>query len=141
MFTGIVRTSVGRSARERAAGDARLRIAAQQLDLADGGSATASRAGLCLTVAARRGRGFAADVSKETLALTTSGARCRARGESRDGAACRRPPRRPHGLGPRRRRRHVLRERRSGDCCRLEIEVPASLRATSRARARSRWTA
>ena len=82
MFTGIIQ-DVGRLvALERRDGDLRLRIAVQSLDLTGtrpGDSIAVS--GVCLTAlevdpgdaAAARAGGFAADVSLETLSLTTLG--------------------------------------------------------------------
>ena len=74
MFTGIVQ-DIGRvQALEARGGDVRLVIAAQRLDL------SAARVGdsicvqgCCLTATAVQARTFAADVSRETLALTTLG--------------------------------------------------------------------
>ncbi len=74
MFTGIVH-DIGRvQALEARGGDVRLVIAAQRLDL------SAARVGdsicvqgCCLTATAVQARSFAADVSRETLALTTLG--------------------------------------------------------------------
>lgn len=75
MFTGIVQ-AVGRIARrEERGGDARIVIDAGALDLADvalGDSIAV--AGVCLTAVALDGAQFAADVSAETLRLTTLGA-------------------------------------------------------------------
>jgi riboflavin synthase len=74
MFTGIVQ-DVGRiQQREMRDGDMRLTIAVDRLDLARtavGDSICVQ--GVCLTVTARTDRSFAADVSRETLALTTLG--------------------------------------------------------------------
>jgi len=74
MFTGIVQ-SIGRIAcAEPREGDLRLEVAAPGIDvarLALGDSVAV--AGICLTVAARTPHGFAADVSRETLAHTTAG--------------------------------------------------------------------
>jgi riboflavin synthase len=74
VFTGIV-LDVGRvQAREPRDGDLRLVIAATQLDptrLAVGDSICVQ--GCCLTATEVRGRVFAADVSRETLSLTTLG--------------------------------------------------------------------
>jgi len=74
MFTGIV-ASVGRIERlESRGGDMRLHVDTADLDLADvalGDSIAVS--GCCLTVVALAGRGFAADVSNESLSLTTLG--------------------------------------------------------------------
>lgn len=75
MFTGIIQ-AVGRVARlEPRGGDVRLHVDTGTLDLADvalGDSIAVS--GACLTAVARGGHGFAADVSNETLSLTTLGA-------------------------------------------------------------------
>ena len=74
MFTGIIQT-VGRVARlEPRGGDVRLAIDTAGLDLADvqpGDSIAVS--GVCLTAVALEPHGFAADVSNETLSLTTLG--------------------------------------------------------------------
>ena len=75
MFTGLIE-GVGRlEARESRGGDARLRIAAGTLPF-DGVALGESIAvnGVCLTVVAFDARGFEADASNETLALTTLGA-------------------------------------------------------------------
>lgn len=75
MFTGLVQ-AVGRiAAREARGGDLRLRIDTGALPLADlqlGESIAVS--GVCLTVVAFDAASFEADVSNETLALTTLGA-------------------------------------------------------------------
>jgi len=74
MFTGIVQ-AVGKIVRiEQVGGDARLKIDATSLaldDVAVGDSICVS--GVCLTVEAREGSHFAADVSLETLSCTTLG--------------------------------------------------------------------
>ena len=74
MFTGIV-AAVGHIARTEArGGDVRLHIAAGALDLtsvAIGDSIAVS--GVCLTAVVLDAHTFAADVSRETLALTTLG--------------------------------------------------------------------
>lgn len=74
MFTGIIQ-SVGRVVRlESRGGDVRLHIDTADLDLSDvqlGDSIAVS--GACLTVVLLEPRGFAADVSNETLSLTTLG--------------------------------------------------------------------
>jgi riboflavin synthase len=74
VFTGIVK-DVGRvQAREPRGGDLRLVIACHQLDLRAvrvGDSLCVQ--GCCLTAVELNGRNFAADVSRETLALTTLG--------------------------------------------------------------------
>jgi riboflavin synthase len=74
MFTGIVQSLGSVVAAEPRGGDLRLRIAAPGIDaarLALGDSVAC--AGCCLTVVAREGQVFTADVSRETLALTTLG--------------------------------------------------------------------
>ena len=74
MFTGIIQ-AVGRVARlEPRGGDVRLAVDTAGLDLADvqlGDSIAVS--GVCLTAVALEPHGFAADVSNETLSLTTLG--------------------------------------------------------------------
>ena len=74
MFTGIIQ-SVGRIARlEPRGGDVRLAVDTADLDLADvklGDSIAVS--GVCLTAIALEPRGFSADVSNETLSLTSLG--------------------------------------------------------------------
>lgn len=75
MFTGIVRGRGRLVAREAHAGDERLVVdpcgvlAESALQL----GASVAVNGVCLTVVARSGEGFAADVSPETLARTTLG--------------------------------------------------------------------
>lgn len=75
MFTGIIQT-VGRIARlEPRGGDVRLHVDSTDLDLTDvqlGDSIAVS--GVCLTAVTLEPHGFSADVSNETLALTTLGA-------------------------------------------------------------------
>jgi riboflavin synthase len=74
MFTGIIQ-DVGRIQQcEMGAGDMRLTIAVDRLNLARvavGDSICVQ--GVCLTVAALTDRSFSADVSRETLSLTTLG--------------------------------------------------------------------
>lgn len=74
MFTGIIQ-DVGRiQLREMRAGDMRLTIGVDRLNLARvavGDSICVQ--GVCLTVAALTDRSFSADVSRETLSLTTLG--------------------------------------------------------------------
>ncbi len=74
MFTGIVQ-DVGRvRAIETQAGDVRLMVDVERLDLgciAVGDSICVE--GCCLTATAVQGKTFAADLSRETLALTTLG--------------------------------------------------------------------
>ena len=74
MFTGIIQ-SVGHLRRlERRGGDVRLEIGTGKLDLSDvkGGDSIATN-GVCLTVVGQGVDWFAADVSLETLSLTTLG--------------------------------------------------------------------
>jgi riboflavin synthase len=74
MFTGIIQ-DVGRIERaEERGGDLRLVIACGRLDLAQARVGDSiSVQGCCLTVTQLEGRTFAADLSRETLALTTLG--------------------------------------------------------------------
>jgi len=74
MFTGIIQSIGTIAAAAERGGDLRLELAAPGIDparMALGDSVAV--AGVCLTVAACRTNGFAADVSRETLALTTVG--------------------------------------------------------------------
>ena len=74
MFTGIIQAVGTVAAMEAKGGDLRLRIATGKLPLEDvrvGDSIATS--GVCLTVTALPGDGFWADVSNETLSLTTLG--------------------------------------------------------------------
>lgn len=74
MFTGIVQDIGHIHRRDLRAGDVRLTIGVDRLDLARtavGDSICVQ--GVCLTVAALGPNSFAADVSRETLALTTLG--------------------------------------------------------------------
>ena len=78
MFTGIVQATGQVAASESRDGDLRLTVQAPQLAarveaarLAIGESIAVS--GVCLTVVARPADAFVADVSRETLALTTLG--------------------------------------------------------------------
>ena len=74
MFTGIIQDLGRVAAREMRGVDARLTIATQHLDLskvAIGDSICVQ--GVCLTAIALAGNTFAADVSHETLSLTTLG--------------------------------------------------------------------
>ena len=74
MFTGIIE-SIGKIAKmEKRGGDVRLHIATGKLDLSDvalGDSIAVN--GVCLTAVALPGDGFVADVSNETLSLTSLG--------------------------------------------------------------------
>ena len=74
MFTGIVQ-SIGQIARlERREGDIELEIEARGFDVGRLGLGdSACVQGVCLTVMRKLERGFAADVSRETLACTTLG--------------------------------------------------------------------
>ncbi|MFM1891965.1 MAG: riboflavin synthase [Pseudomonadota bacterium] len=74
MFTGIIQ-AIGEVVQvEPRGGDVRLRVRTGKLDLADvalGDSIAVN--GVCLTAVDLPGDGFAADVSRETLSLTTLG--------------------------------------------------------------------
>ncbi|MGN6314507.1 MAG: riboflavin synthase [Rhodanobacteraceae bacterium] len=75
MFTGIIQCTGTLARSEPRGGDLRLAIAAPAMDFSDvalGDSISVS--GVCLTVVELGGQTFAADVSNETLALTTLGA-------------------------------------------------------------------
>lgn len=74
MFTGIVQDVGQVRSRESRGGDVRLVIACERLDLslARVGDSVCVQ-GCCLTVTELQGQTFAADVSRETLALTTLG--------------------------------------------------------------------
>lgn len=74
MFTGIVKTTGHITSVERRGGDARVRVTApgfQWSDYAVGESIAVN--GVCLTAVAMHQDGFDADVSTETLAVTTLG--------------------------------------------------------------------
>jgi riboflavin synthase len=74
MFTGIVQDVGKVQSREMRGGDVRLAIAVDRLSLdrtAIGDSISVQ--GVCLTVTALATGGFSADVSRETLSLTTLG--------------------------------------------------------------------
>ncbi len=74
MFTGIVETTGVVQSTEKRAGDMRLTIHAPGLDWSDValGDSIATN-GVCLTVVSLPGDSFVADVSLETLSLTTVG--------------------------------------------------------------------
>jgi riboflavin synthase len=74
LFTGIIQSIGTLSGLEARAGDQRLTVDAPALDRArmQPGDSVAV-AGVCLTVAEPTERGFVADVSRETLAVTTIG--------------------------------------------------------------------
>lgn len=74
MFTGIIEAVGNLSAREQRSGDQRLHIQSSDLDFSDvklGDSIAVS--GVCLTAVELSGKGFWADVSSESLRLTTLG--------------------------------------------------------------------
>lgn len=74
MFTGIVEAVGEVAVCEQRGGDVRLRIKTNDLELADlqlGDSVSTN--GVCLTVVELPGDGYVADVSSETLSLTTIG--------------------------------------------------------------------
>lgn len=74
MFTGIIQAIGTVQSIQPRGGDVRLNIHAGKLGLADvalGDSIAVN--GVCLTAVAVVGQGFSADVSRETLALTTLG--------------------------------------------------------------------
>ena len=74
MFTGIVENKGTLKKKERLGGDCRLHIECPGLDLSSarpGDSISVS--GACLTMLEPGGSGFYADVSQETLSLTTLG--------------------------------------------------------------------
>jgi riboflavin synthase len=74
MFTGLIQAVGHVTSLHALGGDVRLRIAAGRLPIGDvelGESIAVS--GVCLTVVEHDARGFAADVSTETLARTTLG--------------------------------------------------------------------
>ena len=72
MFTGIIQAIGSISGMESRGGDARLQISTGRLDLSDLalGDSIATN-GVCLTAVELTGDGFKADVSRETLDLTT----------------------------------------------------------------------
>jgi riboflavin synthase len=72
MFTGIIQAVGNIASMEQKEGDLRLSIATGQLDMGDValGDSIATN-GICLTVINLSNAGFSADVSRETLSLTT----------------------------------------------------------------------
>jgi riboflavin synthase len=74
MFTGIVQ-DVGRIlALERLGGDTRVTVGVDRLDLSRAAIGDSiAVAGVCLTAVALEARAFSADVSRETLTITTIG--------------------------------------------------------------------
>jgi riboflavin synthase len=76
LFTGIVQDLGTIVEREPRGGDLRLVIGLNELDDARAGLGDSiSVQGCCLTVTGRKDRTFSVDLSRETLALTTLGAR------------------------------------------------------------------
>lgn len=74
MFTGIIKASGRIAAIESRGGDRRLRVAASGLPFADFATGESIAVnGVCLTAVALQSNGFDADVSTETLAVTTLG--------------------------------------------------------------------
>jgi riboflavin synthase len=74
MFTGIIQAVGSLAALEQRGGDVRISIHAGKLPMAEvapGDSIAVS--GVCLTVVGKTAQGFEADVSRETLRLTTLG--------------------------------------------------------------------
>lgn len=74
MFTGIIEAQGNIVALTPSSGDITLVVASEQLDFSDvklGDSIAVN--GVCLTVTQLNGKQFSADVSKETLALTSLG--------------------------------------------------------------------
>lgn len=75
MFTGLIQSTGRISGIDRSGSDARIAVSCPEFDLASvliGDSIAVS--GVCLTVVERLTEGFKADVSGETLSLTTLGA-------------------------------------------------------------------
>ena len=74
MFTGIIQ-AIGRiQALETRGGDVRLTLSTGKLDMGGVGPGDSiAVSGVCLTTVAPEGAGFSADVSRETLSLTTLG--------------------------------------------------------------------
>ena len=141
MFAGIV-TAVGRIASSQPRGDGvRLRIEAPGLgmeDVAVGDSIAVQ--GVCLTVVTRDAAGFEADVSRATLGVThglEQGREVNLEKSLRlaDRIGGHLVAGHVDGVGT------VIAFDDLGGSFRLEIEVPRSSRATSRARLRSRSTA
>jgi riboflavin synthase len=76
MFTGIIVATGRISSRQEQGGDVRMGFEAGQLDLAKVATGdSVSVQGVCLTVTGKEDGRFFADVSRETLARTTLGAR------------------------------------------------------------------
>ena len=74
MFTGIIQDVGTVLALERRAGDVRLQIGVERISLANAAAGDSiAVSGVCLTALDINTTGFAADVSNETLSLTTLG--------------------------------------------------------------------
>lgn len=74
MFTGIIQAMGSIAGMEQRGGDVRLRINTGKLDLQQTGLGDSIAVnGVCLTAVELPGDGFAADVSRESLSLTTLG--------------------------------------------------------------------
>lgn len=74
MFTGIIQAIGEIRCLEPRGGDVRLTLGTGKLDMADVGLGDSIAVnGVCLTAVVIEGSGFAADVSRETLSLTTLG--------------------------------------------------------------------
>jgi len=74
MFTGIVASKGTVQEKTRIGGDCRLHIACKELNLEKSGAGDSiSVSGACLTMLEPGSEGFFADVSQETLSLTTLG--------------------------------------------------------------------
>ena len=74
MFTGIIQAIGEIRTLEPRGGDVRLTVATGKLDMAGVGPGDSIAVnGVCLTAVVLNGSGFAADVSRETLSLTTLG--------------------------------------------------------------------
>jgi len=129
MFTGIIQDLGRIASRETRGVDARLVISTQNLDLANAAVGDSiSVQGVCLTVTSLTRDSFSADVSHETLSLTTLG-------ELEAGS--------PVNLEPALRAgdrlgghlvsghvdgiAHVAATRRDGDSLRVQVAVPAEL--------------
>ncbi len=104
MFTGLVEDRGAIAGIETTGDGARLHVTTRlAADVAEGDSVAVN--GVCLTATAIADGGFAADAMHETLRRSSLGdLEVGSAGEPRARAACRRPARRPHHAGPRRRR-------------------------------------
>ena len=128
MFTGIIQATGEVRAVDEVGGDARLRIGVGDLNLervSRGDSIAVS--GVCLTVVEFTQDEFAADVSQETLSLTTLGALEVGSGQPGTVADARDAAGRPPGFRPCRRRRPALSLQPDARSTRMEFAVPAEL--------------